>query len=1282
PHRVSLPTYPFAKERYWLTPEERVTAAAPKVAPQEAMEVLTFEETWEAAPLAAHGAASPKLLLCFASDPVFQNRFEAEARRRHPATRIVFVAHRSDAATAVAHNVHVIDRADRRAYAQVLAQMQAGDTPVDAVVYMWGAEAPAGGADHQAIVYLLQSLGALKRPIGVVVLAAQLSGTDDDAHFASWAGYERSASLVLPATAVTVLSQDTTGAAAPDRWAALLCDELAVTPQRGVLYRGDVRHIGRTRRTNLADGPSALRHGGTYLITGGLGGLGYLFAEYLSRSYGANLVLTGRSALDTKRQAALAALDGGIGRALYLQADVCDAVDMAAVVAAAKQRFGRIDGVIHAAGTVDAGHLLDKDWPAFERVLAPKIAGSQVLAEVLRHETPDFVCHFSSAAAMLGDFGSCDYAVGNCYQTAFAGLASHATRQVAINWPLWADGGMSVGDQTQTALYLASSGQRALTVDEGIAVFERILAQNRNQHLVLVTQPGRAARIVPSLAGPTSRAPQAERAAVATPGERFKADLAALAAELLKLPVERLDPEASLSDFGFDSISLSRYARELVERFEIGVTPATFFAHSTLDRLHQHCLREYGAKLEAHYGRLAADPDPESEPVPVPVPAAPPAAAQEALPAAHREAVAIIGMSGRFPGARDIDEMWSILASGRDVVGRAPSDRPGPWRDTDARCGFVPGVAEFDPLFFGISPMEAKLIDPRQRLLLQEAWNALEDAGYGRQHTKGRNIGMFVGVEEGDYHRVGAGGGNITSNHNGVLAARLAYLLDCSGPTMAINAACASGLVALHQACRSLLADECETAIAAGVSLMLTPTALELMREAGMLSPAQQCRAFDEGADGMVPSEAVTAVVLKRLSQALADGDPIHAVIEASGINSDGKTNGITAPNGSAQAALLKSVYRRGGIDPARIGYAIAHGTGTPLGDPVELNALQEAFSAPGGKRHFCALTSTKGNFGHTLAASGLVSLIAMVQSLRHGVIPPTLHCGRESAYFDWASSAFYVNKTLRPWPLAEGAPRTGAVSAFGMSGTNCHVVLSEAPRRQASAGRAAARVLLVLSARTEAALRAKLLALRAALVASAEAPCLTSLSYTLLVGRQHFRHRVALVVGDAAQAVTALQALLDGGAVDGARSGQARDGLVTDSATRERVRALGERSRTYRDDPAASGGALLELASLYCEGHTVGWSDDSVPHRLHMPTYPFSRETHWADERAGAGATGPTPVPVPVPVPAPEAGGREDFYGSLLKAVQDDSLSVKDAVSAIRRQGAEPTPNSSAYAS
>ncbi|HEY0833189.1 MAG TPA: beta-ketoacyl synthase N-terminal-like domain-containing protein, partial [Azospirillum sp.] len=921
-----------------------------------------------------------------------------------------------------------------------------------------------------------------------------------------------------------------------------------------------------------------------------------------------------------------------------------------------------LDGVLHVAGISGAAPVLSADPADFQRVLDAKVAGTLVLDRVLSDQAPDFVCYVSSSAAILGDFGSCDYALGNRFQTAYArcrnglaGPAARAGRTLAVNWPLWRDGGRRVGDDEQTRFYLASSGQRALTSEEGVRLFERLLAQDGPQYLVLAGQPERLSRMV---APPGCEAGAPARAPAAPPAgpeggedveERLARDLKERICQLLKARPEEVHANRNLADLGFDSISLAEFARVLSGFYGLAISPSVFFSHATPKRLAGYFLAEHRAAMDAFYRRAGAAP-----PVaPAIMPAAVPAPVRSEAPA--DEPIAIIGMSGRFPKARDVDELWGILERGEDAVGEIAPDRfdwrryysdtaGAPGKTISKWCGCIPGLAEFDPLFFEISPLEAERMDPRQRHLLQESWLALENAGYGPAQIAGDRVGMFVGVEDGsDYQRrlKNVPQVSLTATHNGILASRLAYFLNLDGPVMAINTACSSSLVAAHMACQSLLRNECGTAIAAGVNLMVSPEAYVGMSQAGMLSPDGKCYAFDRRANGMVPGEAVAVVVLKRLSRALADGDPIQGVIRGSGVNYDGRTNGITAPSGASQTGLLRGVHRQCGLRPQDIDCVVTHGTGTQLGDAVEINALADAFRDANPPPASCALTSTKSNLGHTFAASGLVSLIGLVQAIRHATIPASLHCEQENDHIHWRQSPFYVNKRAKPWTTQPGRPRTGAVSAFGISGTNAHVVVQEhaAPPAIPAATPAAPCFVLALSGRTAAALRDQIARMLAWLRgAGAEAP-LDGVSHTLLHGRHHFEHRCAIVVRDAAEAIALWSRAAAGENPAGVLHGVVVRDFGGEAAVRRSIPALVQRAAACRDTADDHRSALRDLANLHCKGYEIPWHElyARAPRRVSLPGYPFARERHWIDEEPAPVAA---PVAAPVPTAAP-AGNR-----------------------------------------
>ncbi|MEX1830148.1 beta-ketoacyl synthase N-terminal-like domain-containing protein, partial [Luteibacter sp. CQ10] len=440
---------------------------------------------------------------------------------------------------------------------------------------------------------------------------------------------------------------------------------------------------------------------------------------------------------------------------------------------------------------------------------------------------PAFICYFSSTSAVLGDFGGGDYAVGNRFQMAWADrmAAADGIRRVAIDWPAWTEG-MRGGDEDSRLTYLRSSGLQALEAEQGLDILERCLIDPSAHYVVMAGDRSRIERTLGLGDAPVVEA-SAPRPALAsgdpawrglTVDEALRGDLRRQVAELLRLADDRVTLHGNLTDFGFDSITLAQWSRQLSRHFGISFTPASFFTHSTIDKVATHLLAAHASRMDAFYRQDAASP---ADAPPVAALTATVGVTPTAVPSRDAvgdvaEPIAIIGMSGRFPQARDVATFWNLLIEGRSAIEEIPLERFD-WREPYANrtivgkwLGALPGVAEFDPLFFDLSPREALGMDPRQRLLLQESWRALEDAAHGDRQLERARTGVFVGVEQGEYQQIAAGQGTLTSNHDAILASRLSYFLDLRGPAMAINTSCSSGLVAAHQACQSLRAGDCD----------------------------------------------------------------------------------------------------------------------------------------------------------------------------------------------------------------------------------------------------------------------------------------------------------------------------------------------------------------------------------------------------------------------------------------------------------------------------------------
>lgn len=594
----------------------------------------------------------------------------------------------------------------------------------------------------------------------------------------------------------------------------------------------------------------------------------------------------------------------------------------------------------------------------------------------------------------------------------------------------------------------------------------------------------------------------------------------------------------------------------------------------------------------------------------------------------HDDGIAVIGMSGRFPGADNLDAFWSNLIDGVDSVTEVPAARwdidsvysSDPRRPNATYCrfgGFLGAVDRFDAGFFRITPREAERMDPQQRLLLEESWRALEDGGYAGARRDGVRLGVFVGARHGDYlnelHRLGQDldGASFTGNDIAMLAGRIAYQLDADGPALSIDTACSSSLVAIHQACQALRRGEAQMALAAGVFVMNTAQFHVLTSKTGMLAPNGRCRTFDRAAEGFVPAEGVGVLLLKPLAAARADGDHIYGVVKASGVNQDGRTNGITAPSARSQTRLIEEVYANAKIAPGTISYVEAHGTGTMLGDPIEIEGLSNAYAGSGRlPPESCWIGSVKSNIGHAVTAAGVAGTIKVLLAMRAGRLPPSLHFDAANPHIDFAATPFKVPTRAEPW-RSGATPLRAAVSSFGFSGTNCHLVIEQASAASTERRRSRPE-LFVLSATTEQALRRRVFDLQAWLrrhqaEGSLDRVDAGDVAYSLAI-RQHERCRVAFVAAD----LHGLIPMLDGPGIRCEHPG----GNVGGALMRRFVSMLTTDLAACATDDAR-GEVLEAIAESYAGGHAVAWFD-IYPARgnrvVPLPTYPFEAERHWPE--------------------------------------------------------------------
>lgn len=862
-----------------------------------------------------------------------------------------------------------------------------------------------------------------------------------------------------------------------------------------------------------------LRNGGVYLITGGGGGLGLIFAEYLARNYRAKLVLCGRSDLDLERQRRLSQLESSGSEALYVKADISNHADVEALISSIHSRFGRLHGVIHAAGIIRDSFFLKKTIDVFDSVLKPKVYGTILLDEATRNEDLDFFVLFSSITSAIGNIGQSDYAYGNCFMDYYAELRERLLskqerkgRTLSINWPLWRSGGMTVDEKIQRYAE-AKTGLEPLETKEGLAAFEKALSAAASN---LVVAKG-AREKIRTLFGGGERSevrPRAPEDVNQADGGELSANIrkrmVEIVCDLLKLDARDVDPDGELSEHGVDSLGFTALAIQINALFHLDLTPAVFFEYPSINSLVRHLCTEHRAKVAPSGKTANAEPlalDPEGAEGPAQPAVKPRFLDGDAygLRAPRTEPVAIIGISGVMPQSDNLDEFWKSLVSEKDLISEIPPER-WDWRTyygnpakepnrTNVKWGgFMRQVDEFDNLFFGISPREAELMDPQQRIFLQTAWKAIEDAGYRASDLSGTRTGLFVGVAASDYsrllrdHGVEVDAYTATGISNSLVANRISYLLNLRGPSEPIDTACSSSLVAVHRGAEAIQNGACDMAIVGGVNVLLDPMLYISFSKAGMLSEDGRCKTFDKQANGYVRGEGCGALLLKRLGAAEADGDHIYAVIRGSSENHGGRANSLTAPNPNAQAELLVDAYERAGIDPETVSYIETHGTGTSLGDPIEINGLKKAFeelyrrkNRSFGGSPYCGLGSVKTNIGHLEAAAGIAGLLKVVLSIKHETLPASLHFHELNPYVQLQGSPFYILDSTRPWAglkdkNGDNAPRRAGVSSFGFGGVNAHVVLEEYDGSAQRLNRQDAdpdRKIIVLSAKNEERLKA-----------------------------------------------------------------------------------------------------------------------------------------------------------------------------------------------------------------
>ena len=826
-----------------------------------------------------------------------------------------------------------------------------------------------------------------------------------------------------------------------------------------VAYRNGKRYVARlgSIQPSTKSGIFQAKKEACYLISGGTGALGIATAGWLAEKGAGEIILLSRNGGDKNALDVIARISTSTIIRI-VKADAGNQADMEQVFQDIERGERELKGIVHAAGTIADGLLVNQDYNSLMQVMHPKIDGGWLLHEFSKNKQLDFFVSYSSAATILGFAGQANYVASNNY---LEGLSYYRRAMglpaTVISWGPWKDGGMASALNQDAQAYIARLGIKLLDSEIAFAALEYLLTTDDSATGVIDIDWEQYSKETAEryfLSDLLTHKPvtreqsyfrnDLEKASSKAREEMLGTFLRTTLANILGFEEGKLpDRETGFAELGMDSLMAMAFKNKLAQELGVVLPPTIAFNYPTINALRDHLL---ASVLNLGEG--------ESEVKPV---------AQHQQSFGH-EPIAIIGMGCRFPGANNPEEFWELLKNGRDAIREVPADRwdiekyydldqDKPGKTYARHGGFIEHVDQFDSKFFGISPNEADHIDPQQRLLLEVSWEALENAGIPPDQLNKSLTGVFVGIGQSDYGQYHFEDARVndmniykgTGNSHSFAAGRLSYFLGAQGPSISVDTACSSSLVTVNMACQSLRNGESNLAIAGGVQLMLSPQSSIFLSKSKALSPDGKCKTFSDEANGYVRGEGCGVVVLKRLSDAIRDNDHILSVVRSVAINHDGRSSGLTVPNGQSQEALIRNAMETASVTAADISYLEAHGTGTPLGDPIEMEAIAHTLATNRNKNEPLLVGSVKTNIGHLEHAAGIASLIKVTLAMEHKQIPAHLNFKKPSSLIDWDGISVKIPVNLTPW-LPSTNKRVAAISSFGLSGTNAHLIVEEAP--------------------------------------------------------------------------------------------------------------------------------------------------------------------------------------------------------------------------------------------
>ncbi|PSU35484.1 SDR family NAD(P)-dependent oxidoreductase [Photobacterium lutimaris] len=947
---------------------------------------------------------------------------------------------------------------------------------------------------------------------------------------------------------------------------------------------------------------------GVYLVTGGTGGIGRSICKDITMK-GGIVIAVGRSTLTSQ---AINELKENAIIADYISCDICDHKSISIIEEHVSHHYGQLTGIVHAAGiniNRTINNSIDTDW---EPIVETKVCGSQHLLTLAEHFRTDFLVLFGSMVGITGNAGQSIYAYSNACLDRISRSINERDLHLdcyAINWPLWDSEGMKMPASVMQK-YKEEYGFIALSVEEGLRIWEKVLKAAPGNYSFLFGESQKIKQYVQMVNAGLNVKSDHIKEEWSNDRETYIQLFVETLAGVLRVSKAEIDIDETFENLGLDSLLINQFCDQVqIEIADFQVT--LMFEYTTLRSLSEYCesqgmiQKNIRINNQADNQRCQLRGNVNNGPAP--------------------DDIAIIGIHGRYPDANNMDEYWLNLSAGKDSVSVVPEGR---WDNAayfsesvqEADCdkyycqwgGFLSNPDYFDPGFFGISPKNAEVMDPQERLFIQSAWNALEDAGYipllkGSEDSKiDRNIGVFTGVTTHTYSLYNAdfnsrGSYAIPNSQPWSIANRVSYLFNLTGPSVPIDTACSSSLAAIHFACKSIQSGECNLAIAGGVNLYLHPQKYIHLSNLKMLSPTGKCHAFSEKADGFVPGEGVGSIVLKPLKKAIRDGDHIRGVIKGSGINHGGRTNGYSVPSTTSQADVIEIALKNADVEPNSIRFIEAHGTGTSLGDPIEIAALNKVFHKHSRDSELY-VGSVKSNIGHAESAAGIAGVSKIVQEFSQEQLVPSINCTNFNPKIKLSGGSVHIQRDALSFDELRKdtkVPLRAGVSSFGAGGTNVHLILEEYIDHRLHSKQDAVPVAIILSARDKKNLKQYAKDIRDFIVRRSDNQLkqnslnLDNLAYTLQSGRLHMKERLGFVAKDLGDVIRQLEKYYND---------VQDDRILQSTLVDKRKKGKIVQVETIQD-----------ALSSWLEGDFPSWERMSTEsHMISLPGYPFVGKSYW----------------------------------------------------------------------